>query len=74
MMNEQKTVPTGSTGKIDPARIPQHVKLQIGAIFYKAFMRDYETPEFQECYRQWKQEKAAQAAKGEEGGTTHGGG
>ncbi len=48
--------------KIDPARIPQQTKLQIGAIFLKAFMRDYETPEFQECYRQWKQEKAARAA------------
>lgn len=36
MMNERKAVPSGSTGKIDLTRIPQHTKLQIGAIFYKA--------------------------------------
>ena len=60
--NEPKAVPAGNTVHIDPARIPQHTKLQIGAIFYQAFMRDYETPEFQECYRQWQQEKAARAA------------
>lgn len=72
-MNERKTVPTSSTGKIDLTRIPQHTKLQIGAIFYKAFMRDYETPEFQECYQQWQQEKAAQTPRDDEGETTHGG-
>lgn len=54
-----KTVPASNTVRIDTARIPQHVKLQIGAIFYRAFMRDYETPEFQECYRQWQQEREA---------------
>ena len=63
MMNERKTVLTSSTGKIDPTRIPQHTRLQIGAIFLQAFRRDYETQEFQECYRQWQQEKAAQAAR-----------
>ncbi len=57
-MKESKAV------RIDPTRIPQHTKLQIGAIFLRAFERDYETPEFQECYRQWKQEKAEQAAEG----------
>lgn len=66
MMNKRKTVPASSTGKIDLTRIPQHARLQIGAIFLQAFKRDYETPEFQECYRQWQQEKAAQAARGEE--------
>lgn len=66
MMNKRKTVLPSSTGKIDPARIPQHTKLQIGAIFLQAFKRDYKTPEFQECYRQWQQEKAAQATRGEE--------
>ncbi len=50
--------------RIDLTRIPQHTKLQIGAIFLRAFMRDYETPEFQECYRQWQQERAAQAVEG----------
>lgn len=45
------------TPKLDTAKIPQHVKLQIGGIFYKAFMQDFDTPEFQECFRQWRQEK-----------------
>lgn len=67
-MNERKTVPTSSTGKIDPTRIPRCTRLQIGAIFLQAIKRDYETPEFQECYRQWQQEKAAQAARDDEKG------
>ena len=66
MKNEPKTVPVGNKVHIDPARIPQHTKLQIGAIFYRAFMRDHKTPEFQECYRQWQQERAATAAKEKE--------
>ena len=66
MKNEPKTVPVGSTAPIDPTRIPQHAKLQIGAIFLQAFKRDYETPEFQECYRQWQQERAATATKEKE--------
>ena len=65
-MNERKTVLTSSTGKIDHTRIPQFARLQIGAIFLQAFKRDCETPEFQECYRQWQQEKAAQAARDDE--------
>lgn len=64
--NEPKAVPVIDRVHIDPARIPQHTKLQIGAIFYRAFMQDYETPEFQECYRQWQQERAATAAKEKE--------
>ena len=66
MKNEPKTAPPGNGVHIDPARIPQHTKLQIGAIFLRAFKRDCETPEFQECYRQWQQEKAAQAARDDE--------
>ena len=66
MKNEPKTVPVGNKVHIDPARIPQHTKLQIGAIFLRAFKRDCETPEFQECYRQWQQERAATAAKEKE--------
>lgn len=66
MKGQLRTVPVGSTAPIDPARIPQHTKLQIGAIFLRAFKRDYETPEFQECYRQWQQERAATAAKEKE--------
>ena len=62
MKGQLKAVPVIDGVHIDPARIPQHTKLQIGAIFYQAFMRDYETPKFQECYRQWQQEKAARAA------------
>lgn len=62
MKGQLRTVPVGNRVHIDPARIPQHTKLQIGAIFLRAFMRDYETPEFQECYRQWQQERAARAA------------
>ena len=65
MKGQLRTVPVGRV-HIDPARIPQHTKLQVGAIFFQAFMRDYETPEFQECYRQWQQEKAAQAARDDE--------
>ena len=66
MKNEPKTVPVGNKVHIDPARIPQHTKLQIGAIFLRAFKRDCETPEFQEYYRQWQQERAATAAKEKE--------
>lgn len=62
MKGQLRTVPVGRV-HIDPARIPQHTKLQVGAIFLQAFMKDYETPEFQECYRRWKQERAAQAAR-----------
>ena len=58
-----KTAPASNTVRIDPERIPQHTKLQIGAIFLRAFKRDYETPEFQECYRQWQQEREAQHVK-----------
>ena len=65
-MKKVRTVPASNTVRIDPERIPQHTKLQVGAIFLKAFMRDYETPEFQECYRQWQQERAATAAKEKE--------
>ena len=65
MNSEPKTVPVDRV-HIDPARIPQHAKLQIGAIFLQAFKRDYETPEFQECYRQWQQERAATATKEKE--------
>lgn len=63
MKGQLRTVPV-SRVHIDPARIPQHTKLQIGAIFFQAFKRDYETPEFQEYYQRWKQERAAQAARG----------
>lgn len=66
MKGQLRTVPVNSTAPIDPARIPQHTKLQIGAIFLRAFKRDCETPEFQECYRQWQQEKAARATKEKE--------
>ena len=66
MKGQLKAVPVIDGVHIDPARIPQHTKLQIGAIFLKAFMRDYETPEFQECYRQWQQERTATAAKEKE--------
>lgn len=52
------------TAPIDPTRIPQHTKLQVGAIFLRAFMRDYETPEFQAYFQRWKQEQAAQATRG----------
>lgn len=62
MKGQLRTVPVSRMAPIDPTRIPQHAKLQIGAIFLQAFKRDYETPEFQECYRQWQQEKAARAA------------
>ena len=55
-----KTAPASNTVRIDPERIPQHTKLQIGAIFLRAFKRDYETPEFQEYYQRWKQEREAQ--------------
>ena len=58
-----KTAPASNTVRIDPERIPQHTKLQIGAIFLRAFKRDYETPEFQEGYRQWQQEREAQHGK-----------
>lgn len=63
-MSELKADQASSKVRIDPTRIPQHTKLQIGAIFLRAFERDYETPEFQECYRKWQQEKAARAAEG----------
>ena len=66
MKNEPKAVPVIDRVHIDPTRIPQHAKLQIGAIFLQAFKRDYETPEFQECYRQWQQERAATATKEKE--------
>lgn len=66
MKGQLRTVPVSRTAPIDPTRIPQHTKLQIGAIFLRAFKRDYETPEFQECYRQWQQERAAAAAKEKE--------
>ena len=65
MKGQLRTVPVGRV-HIDPARIPQHTKLQIGAIFLRAFKRDCETPEFQECYRQWQQERAATATKEKE--------
>ena len=52
MKGQLRTVPVSRMAPIDPTRIPQHAKLQIGAIFLQAFKRDYETPEFQECYRQ----------------------
>ena len=58
-----RTVPASNTVRLDPERIPQCVKLQIGAIFLKAFRQDYETPEFQECYRQWQQERETQHGK-----------
>ena len=63
---ELKAVLVSRMAPIDPTRIPQHAKLQIGAIFLQAFKRDYETPEFQECYRQWQQERAATATKEKE--------
>ena len=63
MKGQLRTVPVDRV-QSDPARIPQHTKLQIGAIFFQAFMRDYETPEFQEYYQRWKQERAAQATRG----------
>lgn len=66
MKGQLKAVPVIDGVHIDPARIPQHTKLQIGAIFLQAFKRDYETPEFQECYRQWQQERAATATKEKE--------
>lgn len=66
MKNEPKAVPVIDRVHIDPARIPQHTKLQIGAIFLRAFKQDCETPEFQECYRQWQQERAATATKEKE--------
>lgn len=66
MKGQLKAVPVIDGVHIDPARIPQHTKLQIGAIFYRAFMQDYETPEFQEYYRQWQQERTARAAKEKE--------
>lgn len=66
MKGQLRTVPVSRTAPIDPARIPQHTKLQIGAIFYRAFMQDYETPEFQEYYQRWKQERAATATKEKE--------
>lgn len=62
MKGQLRAVPVVDGVHINPARIPQHTKLQVGAIFYQAFMRDYETPEFQEYYQQWKQERAARAA------------
>lgn len=68
MKGQLRTVPVGKAVHIDPARIPQHTKLQIGSIFLRAFERDYETPEFQECFRQWQQEKAAKAARGKADG------
>jgi len=67
-MSELKADPASSKVRIDPARIPQHVKLQIGAIFLRAFERDRETPEFQECFRQWQQEKAERDARGKTDG------
>lgn len=66
MKGQLKAVPVIDRVHIDPARITQHTKLQIGAIFYRAFMQDYETPEFQEYYRQWQQERTARAAKEKE--------
>lgn len=66
MKGQLKAVPVIDGVHIDPARIPQHTKLQIGAIFYRAFMQDYETPEFQEYYQRWKQERAATATKEKE--------
>ena len=66
MKGQLKAVPVIDGVHIDPARIPQHTKLQIGAIFLRAFKRDCETPEFQECYRQWQQERTATAAKEKE--------
>lgn len=66
MKGQLKAVPVIDGVHIDPARIPQHTKLQIGAIFLRAFKRDCETPEFQECYRQWQQERAATATKEKE--------
>ena len=66
MKGQLKAVPVIDRVHIDPARIPQHTKLQIGAIFLRAFKQDCETPEFQECYRQWQQERAATAAKEKE--------
>ena len=66
MKGQLKAVPVIDRVHIDPARIPQHTKLQIGAIFLRAFKRDCETPEFQEYYRQWQQERTARAAKEKE--------
>lgn len=63
-IDRKEADPVTGQARIETARIPQHTKLQIGAIFYRAFMRDYETPEFQEFFRRWQQEKAAQAAGG----------
>ena len=66
MKGQLRTVPVSRMAPIDPARIPQHTKLQIGAIFLRAFKQDCETPEFQEYYQRWKQERAATAAKEKE--------
>lgn len=57
-MNEQiGTAGAGEKVRLDPERFPQSVRLQIGAIFLRAFERDRDTPEFQESFRQWKQER-----------------
>ena len=53
-----------TTGKfrIDTAKIPEWVRLSIGAAIYKAVLQDMKRPDFQEGFERWMAEKAAGAA------------
>ncbi len=60
-----------ATGKprIDTAKIPNGVRLSIGAAIYKAVLQDMERPDFQEGFERWMAERNA-AAKGAADGDT----
>jgi len=54
------------TGKprIDTAKVPNGVRLSIGAAIYKAVRQDMERPDFRDGFELWKAERAAAAAGG----------
>ena len=61
-MKEPKTDAVEYVNKIDVSRIPEHVRMRLAEVVYKAVLRDIQKPEFREDYERWK---AEQQAKGE---------
>ncbi len=55
---EVKSAVTGKP-RIDTAKVPNGVRLSIGAAIYKAILQDMERPDFREGLERWTAEMAA---------------
>ena len=64
MKGQLRTVLVSNTVHIDTARIPRHVGQNLAQVALRAIQRDYQDPAIQADFQKWKQERAAQAARG----------